>query len=227
MNSTEILSFLCKVPLFEGLSEQECEAIYHVMIQKKYATDQVIVHEDDRESQSFFVIIAGKVNVAVLSDEGKQTILATLERGDFFGEMAILDGEPRSASVIAGQQCELLALYRKTLMDLMKKYPQIAIRMLVTMSRRLRRSNKHINTLSKISVYGRIADVLLQLGEESGLRVGNMVVISNPPKQQDLAEMAGTSRETVSRVLSQLRKKHYITTNRKRLVILNEEKLYD
>lgn len=227
MNPYEIKNFIAKVPLFEGLNSQEYEAIYKAMIHKHYSPDEIIVHEDDSVSQSFFVIISGKVNVAVLSDEGKQTILATLEKGEFFGEMAILDGEPRSASVIAAQQCELLALYRKTLLDLLKKYPQIAIRMLITMSKRLRRSNKHINTLTKMSVYGRIADVLLQLAEERGQRIGQVIIIANPPRQQDLAEMAGTSRETVSRVLSQLRKKHYITTNRKRLVILDEEKLYD
>ena len=78
-----------------------------------------------------------------------------------------------------------------------------------------------------MSVYGRIADVILQLAKEHGERMGDIIVIQNPPTHRVLAEMAGTSRETVSRVLSQLRKKHYISTDRKRLVVLNEEKLYD
>ncbi len=141
--------------------------------------------------------------------------------------MSILDGEPRSASVVAAQECELFMLYRKQLLEILEKVPKITLQMLITMSRRLRRSNKHINTLSMMSVYGRIADVILQLAKEHGERMGDIIVIQNPPPHRVLAEMAGTSRETVSRVLSQLRKKHYISTDRKRLVVLNEEKLYD
>jgi CRP-like cAMP-binding protein len=78
-----------------------------------------------------------------------------------------------------------------------------------------------------MSVYGRIADVILQIANESGQRVGDIIVIPNPPTHKTIAEMAGTSRETVSRILSQLRKKRYITSDRKKMVILNEEKLYD
>jgi CRP/FNR family transcriptional regulator/CRP/FNR family cyclic AMP-dependent transcriptional regulator len=162
-----------------------------------------------------------------MTNEGKQTILATLSKGDFFGEMSILDGEPRSATVVAAKNCELLMLYRKTLLEIMQNYPKIAIQMLITMSQRLRRSNRHINTLSKMSVYGRIADVILQIAGEHGRRLDDMIVIEDPPTHQTIAEMAGTSRETVSRVISLLRKKHYITTDRKKMVILNEEKLYD
>jgi CRP/FNR family transcriptional regulator/CRP/FNR family cyclic AMP-dependent transcriptional regulator len=98
--------------------------------------------------------------------------------------------------------------------------------MLVEMSKRLRRSNRHINSLSLMSVYGRVAEVILQLARDGGRKVGNMVIIENRPTQQSLAEMAGTSRETVSRVLSQLQKKRYIAFDRKKMVILDEEKLY-
>lgn len=227
MDTQEIHSFTMKVPLFQGLNRREYNAICKVMIHRKYSTNEIIVHEDDDESQTFFIILSGKVHVTVLTTEGKQTILATLQRGDFFGEMSILDGEPRSASVVAAQECELFMLYRKQLLEILEKVPKITLQMLITMSRRLRRSNKHINTLSMMSVYGRIADVILQLAKEHGERMGDIIVIQNPPTHRVLAEMAGTSRETVSRVLSQLRKKHYISTDRKRLVVLNEEKLYD
>lgn len=227
MDSNEIKEFTSQVPIFQGLSGYELAAICDAMIFRKFVNNEIIVHEDDDESQTFFIIVQGKVNVAVLTPEGKQTILATLRKDDFFGEMSILDGEPRSASVIAASECKLFMLYRKPFLGILKRYPQITIQMLITMSRRLRRSNKHINTLSMMSVFGRIADVLLQLANEGGKRNGNMVIIENPPTHQVMAEMAGTSRETVSRVLSQLRKKHYILSDRKRLVILNEEKLYD
>ncbi len=227
MDVNEIQLSSLKVSLFQGLSEKELDTICKAMIQKKFSASNIIVHEDDIESHTFFIIVSGDVHVTFLTNEGKQTILATLSKGDFFGEMSILDGEPRSATVVAAQDCVLLMLYRKTFLEILQSYPKIAIQMLVTMSLRLRRSNRHINTLSKMSVYGRIADVILQIAGEHGKRLGDIIVVEDPPTHQTIAEMAGTSRETVSRVISLLRKKHYITTDRKKMVILNEEKLYD
>ncbi len=214
------------IPLFRGLSEKEYDTIIDAMILRNFQSNEAIVHEDDDENQTFFIIVSGEVHVSVLTSEGKQTILATLRKGEFFGEMSILDGEPRSASVVAASPCKLYMLYRHSLLEILEEYPKIAIQMLVTMSLRLRRSNKQINTLSMMSVYGRVAEVILQLANDYGERVEDMVIIPNPPTHRVISEMAGTSRETVSRVLSQLKKKHYITSDRKKLVILNEEKLY-
>ncbi len=226
-DTKEIEKFASKVPLFQGLTDKEYIAICKAMVLKSFNTNEIIVHEGDEESKTFFIISFGKVHVVVLTSEGKKTVLATLRKGDFFGEMSILDGEPRSATVIAAENCRIFMLYRKSLFAILEQYPHIAIRMLVTMSRRIRHSNKHINSLSTMSVYGRVADVILQLADEQGISTKDMTIVPNPPTHQVIAEMAGTSRETVSRILSQLRKKHYIITDRKRLVILNEEKLYD
>jgi CRP/FNR family transcriptional regulator, cyclic AMP receptor protein len=227
MNSQEIEAIAAKVPLFSSLSSMDRTAICRIMLHKKFSQGETIVHEDDDEGQTFFVIVSGRVHVAVITSEGKSAILATLKPGDFFGEMAILDGEPRSASVIASEDCTLLMLYRKMFLDILQRYPKITIQMLIEMSRRIRRANKHINTLSLMSVYGRVADVLLQLAKDQGQRVREMIVIPSRPTHQVIADMAGTSRETVSRILSQLQKKHYIVIDGKKLVILNEEKLFD
>jgi CRP/FNR family transcriptional regulator, cyclic AMP receptor protein len=227
MNQQEMEAVAAKVPLFSCLSTMDRTAICRIMIYRKFSTGEVIVHEDDDEGQTFFVIVSGRVHVAVITSEGKSAILATLKPGDFFGEMAILDGEPRSASVIASEECTLLMLYRKMFIDILQRYPKITIQILVEMSHRIRRANKHINTLSLMSVYGRVADVLLQLAKDSGQRVRDMIIIPNRPTHQVIADMAGTSRETVSRILSQLQKKHYLVIDGKKMVILNEEKLFD
>jgi CRP/FNR family transcriptional regulator/CRP/FNR family cyclic AMP-dependent transcriptional regulator len=226
MDAQELETFTSNVPLFANLSSADRMAICSAMIKRTFKTGETIVHEDDDEHQTFFIIASGSVHISVLSSEGKQAILATLRSGEFFGEMAVLDGEPRSASVVAAEECKLLMLYRKPFIEILQKYPKITIAMLVEMSRRLRRSNRHVNTLSMMSVYGRVAEVLLQLAKDSGRKVGTMIVIENRPTHQMIADMAGTSRETVSRVLSQLQKKRYLTIDRKRLVILNEAKLY-
>ncbi|MBD3347458.1 MAG: cyclic nucleotide-binding domain-containing protein [Chitinivibrionales bacterium] len=227
MEIKEIESFLTGVPLFSTLSLRERKAIGKIMVLREFKPKETIVHEEDSESHSFFTIVTGKVNVVVITSEGKETILATLNPGDFFGEMAVLDGEPRSASVVAADECSLLMLYRPTFIAMLQKYPQIAIQMLKVMSKRLRKANRQISTLSLMSVYGRVADVLLQLAQEYGKRYADMIIVHNRPTHQRIADMAGTSRETVSRILSQLQKKGYIKIDRNRLVILDEKKLYD
>jgi CRP/FNR family transcriptional regulator, cyclic AMP receptor protein len=226
MDHKELDAFTSNVPLFANLTSADRQAICSVMIQRTFKTGEIIVHEEDNEHQTFFIIVSGSVHVTVLSSEGKQAILATLRSGEFFGEMAVLDGEPRSASVIAAEPCTLLMLYRKPFIEILQKYPKITIAMLVEMSHRLRRTNRHVNTLSMMSVFGRVAEVVLQLAKESGRKVGSVTVIDRRPTHQMIADMAGTSRETVSRVLSQLQKKRYLTIDRKRLVILDEAKLY-
>ena len=215
------------VPLFGGLSTRDLSAVCDMMVRKHFLAGEIIVKEEEEEGQTFFVIASGVVHVAVMTSEGKSAVLATLKRGDFFGEMALLDGEPRSASVVAAQECDLLLLYRRVFLDMLQRFPKIAIHLLTEMSQRLRRANHHINTLSMMSVYGRVADVLIELSKEHGIRAKDMILIYNRPTHQTIANMAGTSRETVSRILSQLQKKRYIAIDGKKMVILNEKKLYD
>lgn len=226
MDFEEFEEFTSHVSLFSTLNSKERKAIFSTMIQRSFKPGDIIVHEEDIENQTFFIIASGSVHVTVISSEGKQSILAKLKLGEFFGEMAILDGEPRSASVVAAESCTLLMLYRKSFIAILQDYPKITVAMLIELCHRLRKSNRHINSLSMMSVYGRVADVLLQLAKDNGREVGSMIVVDERPTHQTIADMAGTSRETVSRVLSQLQKKGYLSISRKRLVILDAEKLY-
>jgi len=226
MENQEILDYAQKIPLFKNLTSRDILAIAEVMVIREFRENETIVQMDDQQTQTFFIIASGNVNVSIITPEGKQTVLATLKRGDFFGEMSLLDGEPRSASVVAAETCKLFMLYRKPFMDILRKFPDITIQMLVGMSRRLRKSNKQINTLSLMSVYGRVADVILRLAKDQGRRMGNVIIVPDRPTHQMIADMAGTSRETVSRILSQLQKKQFIAMDRQKMVILDEEKLY-
>jgi CRP/FNR family cyclic AMP-dependent transcriptional regulator len=227
MNPVEIRELAAGVPLFTGLSGPEVQAICGRMIPRKFKAGDMIVHQDDEEGQTFFIIASGAVHVCIYTGEGKQSILATLHRGQFFGEMSLLDREPRSASVVAARECELFMLYRREFLDLLQRYPKMTVQMLTEMSRRLRKADRYINTLSLLSVYGRVADVILQLSKERGRRSGGVVVIPDRPTHQTIADMAGTSRETVSRILSQLRKKQLIAFDGRQLLILDETKLYE
>ncbi len=226
MDTQKIMEFARKVPLFQGLTDTEVLAVCSLMIPREFRTGEVIVRRDE-EGQTFFIIVSGAAHVTVITAEDKQSILATLKRSDFFGEIAILDGEPRSASVIAADNCKVLMLHRKPFLEILHRFPKITIQMLIEMSKRLRKSDRQINTLSLMSAYGRVAEVILRIAKEQGCRNGNIIIIPERPTHQMIAEMAGTSRETVSRILSTLQKKRYISIERKRMIILDEEKLYD
>ena len=226
METHKITEFAKKVPLFQGLTDTELLTVCSLMIPREFHAGEVILQRGD-EGQTFFIIVSGTAHVFVITSEDKQTILATLKRSDFFGENAILDGEPRSASVIAAENCKVLMLYRKPFLDILHRFPKISVQMLIEMSKRLRKSNRQIKTLSLISAYGRVAEVILRIASEQGYRVGKVMIIPKRPTHQRIAEMAGTSRETVSRIMSTLQKKHYIAINRKKITILDEENLYD
>jgi CRP/FNR family transcriptional regulator/CRP/FNR family cyclic AMP-dependent transcriptional regulator len=215
------------VPMFSGLSPDNIERLCNVMHVRSFSAGDDIVCQDDEDSQTFYIILTGHVHVAVITSEGKQTILATLKPGNFFGEMSLFDKEPRSASVIAAEPCEIAVLYRRDFFDILEHNPKIAIQVIKEMSKRLRHSDRHINTLSMMSVYGRVAEIITGLARDQGIHKDGLTIIPVRPTHQVIADMAATSRETVTRILSQLQKKHYIAIHGKSLVILDEKKLYD
>ena len=178
------------------------------------------------------MIADGEVKVYVTGTDGKETILTLLSRGDSFGEMSLIDGEPRSASVKAVQPTKVLIIRREHFLELLRTTPELATGLLMQMSRRLRNANRQIGSLATMSVYGRVAGTILSLIEDRGVRIhgrnGEMVtVIRNRPTQQQFAEMSGTTRETVSRVFSTLSRNGTISLMGKDLVISEESKLHD
>lgn len=225
LNLQEMVKYAGNVPLFQALSRADLEAVCSVMILRTFRKNEVIVMEDDGQEPAFFILADGTAEVCVNSSEGKRTILATLRKGDFFGEMAILDGEPRSASVIASGNTKLLMLYRRPFLDMLQRYPKITIQMLIEMSRRQRRSNRQVNTLSIMNVSERVGEIILRIARERGITNGPVTIVPDRPTHQTIADMAGTSRETVSRILSQLRKNRGIAIDGKKMMILDERKI--
>jgi CRP/FNR family transcriptional regulator/CRP/FNR family cyclic AMP-dependent transcriptional regulator len=201
-----------------------------MIIEKGYKKGEIILMEDDDSSQSLFIIAKGEVKVVLTAEDGREAILASLKEGDFFGEMSLLDGEPRSATVRAVEDSRLLTIRREDFLTAMRKQPDLALTLLGEMSRRLRKSNRQISSLALMRVYGRVAAALLQLMEERGMRTKakdgrSIIVVKDRPTQQFIADMAGTTRETVSRVLNFFQKKGYIVLDGKDLLILQEEEL--
>jgi len=218
------------VDLFSALDDAHLEVIAQMTIEKSYRKGDIILMEEDESTQSLFIIAKGEVKVLLTAEDGREAILASLKEGDFFGEMALLDGEPRSATVRAVEDARLLTIRREEFLATVRKQPDLALTLLGEMSRRLRKSNRQISSLALMKVYGRVAATLLQLMEERGIRTRtkdgkSIIVVRERPTQQSIAEMSGTTRETVSRVLNYFQKKGYIVLDGKDLLILQEDEL--
>jgi len=217
MNKIELLR---TVPIFSELHDNILVKISDLMQVRNYAKEQMILMEEAL-GDSFFVLSKGSVKITRLSEDGREVILAMLGEGEFFGEMSLLDGETRSANVVAIEDAEVMVLNRGEFLGLLERYPKIAISLLEELTRRLRKSDQQIESLSLSDAEKRIAITLIRLAEELGVIKHGEVKIRNLPYQQDIANMAGTSRETVSRTLKLLEEKGYLHRSGKTLTVPN------
>jgi CRP-like cAMP-binding protein len=218
----EEVTFLRKVPIFNELSDQELEKIVALGVRKKYKKGSIILLEEETGA-ALFVIITGKVKIVRMDDDGREVILSILGESDFFGEMAILDGLTRSASVVATSKSELFMIHRRDFLKLLNDYPMVAIALLRELTARLRKADTQIKSLSLKDAAGRVANVVLQLADEVGMFRKGRVEIDELPLQQDLANMAGTSRETISRMIHKFIKKGYLQLQGNKLIINDYE----
>ena len=217
------IELLQTVSIFWDLKSKELGYIAEKMVARNYDNGNYIFLEDSDGEQCFFVL-EGSVKVTRLSKDGREVILAMLNEGDFFGEMSLLDGESRSANVIALEKTEVLILDRRDFLDVVNDYPQIAVMLLKELAGRLRKSDRQIASLSLSDAEKRIALCIIRFADEQGVIQNGKVSIPKTPIQQDIANMAGTSRETVSRALSILEKEDLIARNGRELMILDYKK---
>lgn len=213
---------LRNVPIFSDLKDNDLNIIAEKMVSRSYEKGKMILLEESR-GETFFIIKSGAVKVTRQSDDGREVILAILGESDFFGEMSLLDGEGRSANIVSNENSEVLTLSRSDFLDCLETYPKIAIALLEELAVRLRKSDQHIESLSLSDSEHRIAITLIRFAQELGTIKKGDVTIKNLPFQQDIANMAGTSRETVSRTIKILEDKNLVNKDKKDLIIYNFE----
>lgn len=211
------------IPLFSELSDSQLQDISRFAVKQLYKKDNMVLIEEEVGS-TMFVIVSGRVKISRISDEGREVILSILVDGDFFGEMAILDGQTRSANAVTLEDTELLIIRRENFLQMLHDYPQVAINLLKELAHRLRRSDSQIKSLSLQNALGKVASTLLRIADDSGIIKHGQVEISQLPPQQDLANMAGTSRETISRVIKSLNLLGYVKKEGSKLKILDYER---
>jgi CRP/FNR family transcriptional regulator, cyclic AMP receptor protein len=204
---------LQKVPLFSQLGPTDLARVLEVARERAYPKNSVILFEDD-PGDALFVVKQGQVKVVLIGEDGREVILSVLGEGDFFGEMALIDDEPRSAHVIAMNDSTLLVLRREDFQGLLMQTPGIALAMLRELTRRLRRVDEKVGSLVLLDVNGRVARLLLDLAEEAG---GER--ITRRLTHHTIAQMIGSSRETVSRTMRELVDKGMIEVSRRDIVI--------
>ena len=211
---------LRNVPIFTDLSDSDLNRIASKMVSRDYEKGQMILLEEST-GETFFIMTSGTVKVTRLSDDGREVILALLGESDFFGEMSLLDGEGRSANIVANEDAEVMTLSRRDFLEYLETYPKIAIALLEELAVRIRKSDQQIESLSLSDSEQRIGITLIRLAEEGGTIKRGDVTVQNLPYQQDIANMAGTSRETVSRTLKLLEDKKLVKRNGSDITIFN------
>jgi CRP/FNR family cyclic AMP-dependent transcriptional regulator len=196
-------TFFRKFVLFAELDERELASIAAVAKTRRFAKDDTVFHADE-SGDIFCLIREGRVKVTMISPEGKEIILSLLGPGDFFGEMALLDDEPRSATVVATESLELVTIWRSDFLQILSENFSITKKVLAELSRRLRHASNRIESLATMDVYGRLARFFLDQASRNGKSLDNGYVAVTRPTHQAIANMIGTSRETVSRLIHDL-----------------------
>lgn len=215
----ETASFLRTVPLFAKLDDAELQQFAELMRERSYPKGSVIVFEDD-PGDSLYIVRQGRVKVVLVGEDGREVILGVLGVGEHFGELSLIDEQPRSAHVIAMEDTSLLVLRSDDFRRRVEASPAVAWALLQELSRRLRRADTKIHGLALLDVPGRIAHLLLDFAHEGG---GD--TIEKPLTHQTIAHMIGASRETVSRTMKEFQDNGWIAVERRRISVANRDAL--
>ncbi len=216
MSAADVLK---RVPLFNDLSEAELARFAEVTREREYPRNSVILFEDD-PGDALYIVSTGQVKVVLIGEDGREVILSVLGDGDFFGEMSLIDDEPRSAHVIAMKDSHLLVLRRDDFQAQLQQHPSVALKLLRVLVQRLRRADEKIGSLVLLDVNGRVAQLLLDLAEESG-----GPKLTRKLTHHTIAQMIGSSRETVSRAMRELVERGLIEVSRREITITNADAL--
>jgi CRP/FNR family cyclic AMP-dependent transcriptional regulator len=206
------------VPFFTQLSDKELDVVRSVAAEKNYSKNAVVLTEGE-VGDSLYMIMSGKVKVFIGDEEGREIILKILGPGAFFGEMSMIDKQPRSASVTTIEASNFLVLAHAAFERCVEQQPRIANVVMQCLAQRVREADRKIGTLALMDVYGRVASTLLELA----VYTDGKLMVGEKLSQQDLANMVGASREMVNRILKDLSERGFISIESKSITIINRE----
>jgi CRP/FNR family cyclic AMP-dependent transcriptional regulator len=209
---------LRRCPLFAPCPEGVLADVGRRLRHRHFRRNEVIFHQGD-PGDALHVITAGSVKIVLPSPEGEEAIIATLRQGDFFGELSLLDGEPRSATAVAVEATETLSLPRAVFHELLDSHPELRDALFAALTRLLRRLTHHVEELHFLDLAGRLAARLAQLARQADPNADGPVELDWPFTQSDLAAMIGGTRQSVNRLLADLIADGLVRLEHERLVI--------
>lgn len=210
-----MLNVLAQVEIFTGLTDDELEALAASSVSRQYPKNTVIINDGDN-ADSLYLIDSGRVKVYCSDKNGKEFIMNTLEAGDYFGELALLDDDRRSASVRTMEKCCFRIIYKEDFQRVISGHPNIARILMRNLTRRVRTLTDKVKSLALQDVYGRVTKVLTGMARQ---REDESFFIEERLTQQDIADRVGASREMVARILKDLTIGEYIGFEGRNIVI--------
>lgn len=224
MEKLDISKLLSGSKLFASFPVEALTELAKLAVTRSLA-DKEVVFDKGAPGNEMFAILHGRVKIGAFSEDGKEAIFAILESGDFFGETALLDGLPRSATCTAIEQCEMLVIERHSFMSFLQKNPALAIQLLAFMSQRLRLADEQMEEINFFPISVRLARKLLALAEEHGDIVGSKVVLAMNISQQELGSMVSATRESANKQLRQWVNEGLISLSPRMIVLEDIDKL--
>ena len=218
------LAALRRIPLFREFGDEQLEAVRATVAERSFPKHQFIVREGE-PGDTFFVIASGSVAVCRVASDGRETILSILKEGDFFGEMSMFDSSLRSASIKTLTDVRVGAVRRDDFLNLIDANPQIGRLLVIELSERLRAANALIAATTSQDIRGRLASLLLNLADQFGERVDNGTRITLRLTNQEMANMIGTTRETVNRTLNRFWDDKLVDMRTAHVVIVEPDRL--
>jgi len=222
----ETWMYLKQIPLFADLNEEELKKIADLAITKRYRKNMYIFLEGE-PGTAFYFVKSGTIKLFQVLEDGREKILHFVREGDIFAEVVLFDGGPYPATAQTMEDTEVGCISNEDMEELLRRNGEMAVKILKVMSRRLRQAQNHIRDLALKGAYGRLASALLNLAEEYGKDKGGNVLIDLSLSQQELANLIGTSRETVARILSEFRRLGAIRIDRQRITLVDPGQLKD
>lgn len=212
------------VPFFAGMNQDDAAELAARLVLRRFGAGQVIFHHGD-PGGLLYIISKGKVKITYSTPEGQEATLAILGAGDFFGELALLDDSPRSASAEAMETTDTLTLHREDFRRYLGSNPDFALHVLQSMARNIRRLNSQLSDIFFLDLPGRLARALLRLADEHGRVEKEGIVIELSLTQTDLAEMTGATRVSINKALGRFRRAGWVKTKGRRFTIVNRRAL--
>lgn len=218
MSMLSNLDLIRRVPLFSVLTPAQAEAVASAVVKRRFKRGELIV-EQGKKTNALFIVLSGRARVMTADARGREVILATLQQGDYIGEMSLIDNGPHSASVRAEVQTDVLVLGRPEFARCLPENTSMAYAVMKGLVQRLRHADRQIESLALMDVYGRVARTLLEF---ASVGRDGLLTIREKISRQDVAKMVGASREMVSRVMKDLEERGLIETRDDGSLVIKE-----